>query len=467
MGTAAGGERVVGGEGVSRITRGGWARGILRKLGVGPKVGFTPIPRGLVEPVTLGLMPGTWAAVSGFEPWEGPYREQGLPKCRWMVGPVSKLQVTVTRPGLHHLRMVCTAYHPLAALRVVHRGKKIVETGLATHETKPEGVVVSCHLDLREELEEIEIHHWPWEITESGREFSVLMFDLQILDAHGERVERLGRGGERGGGRGAGGGGGMLSELLPYHRYIRQNAVRDIRHRYAGTGLGLFWHVISPLMQILIYYYVFTHRFHQDYPLPGVRPEFGFAVYLCSGMLTWVSFSEGVIRGTGSFHENATYLKKLPIPGPVFVAKTAGAATIQLAINVSILIVFSLVVGLRPTWTWLLLPVVCGLWQAMGFGLGLMLGTLNVFFRDIQQVTIVVMQIWMWSIPVVYPDGDVQNLMLLNPPYAYLMGVRGVFLHGVVPGWGVWATMVAWVVVMVTGGMLVYRGLKGEIRDVL
>ena len=164
--------------------------GMLRKLGVGPKVRFAPIPLRLLEPVTVGLTAGKWAAVSGFDPWEGPYREQGLPKCRWMVGPVSKLQVRVTRPGLHHLRIVCTAYHPLAALRVVHRGKKIVETAIATQETKPEGMVISCHLELREEVEEIELHHWPWEITESGREFSLLLFDLQILDAHGERMER-------------------------------------------------------------------------------------------------------------------------------------------------------------------------------------------------------------------------------------------------------------------------------------
>ena len=259
----------------------------------------------------------------------------------------------------------------------------------------------------------------------------------------------------------------MLSDLLPYHRYIRQNALLDIRHRYAGTGLGLFWHVISPLMQIAIYYYVFTHRFQTKYPLPGVRDEFAFAVYLCSGMLVWVSFAEGVARGTGSFHENSMYLKKLPIPGPVFVAKTAAAATIQMAISVMLLIVFSMAVGLRPTWTWLLLPVVCGLWQVMGFGLGLMLGTLNVFFRDVLQITTVVLQIWMWSIPVVYPDGNVQDLMLLNPPYAYLMGVRAVFLHGVMPGWEVWAAMVAWVLVMVTAGMLTYRALRGEIRDVL
>lgn len=259
----------------------------------------------------------------------------------------------------------------------------------------------------------------------------------------------------------------MLSDLLPYHRYIRQNAVRDIRHRYAGTGLGLFWHVISPLMQIAIYYYVFTFKFHTEYSIEGVKPQFAFAVYLCSGMLAWVSFAEAVMRGTGAFHENAAYLKKLPIPGPVFVAKTSVAATIQMGISMVLLVCFSLLVGLRPMWTWLLLPVVCILWQGMGFGLGLLLGTLNVFFRDVLQITSVLLQIWMWSVPIVYLDLPLQRWGVLNPPYAYVMGLRDVFLRGEVPGVWEWVGMVGWVVVMGLAGLGVFRGMRGEVRDVL
>jgi hypothetical protein len=98
------------------------------------------------------------------------------------------MRVSVVRPGVHHLRIVCTAYHPLAALRVVHKGRTIVETGVALHEAKPEGFVVNCTVDLREREEEIELHHWPWEMTESGRQFSVLLFDIAILDSHGVKV---------------------------------------------------------------------------------------------------------------------------------------------------------------------------------------------------------------------------------------------------------------------------------------
>ncbi|MGN6368552.1 MAG: glycosyltransferase [Phycisphaerae bacterium] len=166
--------------------------GILKRIGVGAKIRFVPVARELLAPVTLGLTAGRWGAASGFEPWEGPYPEQGLPRCRWMVGPVSRVKVKVTRPGIHHLRIVCTAFHPLAALRVVHQGRTVVETGIATHEVKREGVVVSCALALREGEEEIELHHWPWETAGEGREHSVLLFGMEVRDAHGERMGKEG-----------------------------------------------------------------------------------------------------------------------------------------------------------------------------------------------------------------------------------------------------------------------------------
>lgn len=258
----------------------------------------------------------------------------------------------------------------------------------------------------------------------------------------------------------------MLSDVLPYHRYIRQNALRDIRHRYAGTGLGWFWHVVSPMLQIAIYYYVFSVKLKIDFELPGVKHG-AFALYLCAGMLPWVSFAEAVIRGTGAFQENASYLKKLPIPGPVFVATTAATAALQLSITLSLLFILALVMGLPARVTWLLIPLICVLWQTLGFGLGLFFGTLNVFFRDIVQMLIVFMQIWMWSVPVVYKETDFPGWALLNPPLAFVHALHGAFLYGELPTAAVWIAMVLWPVVAATGGMLVYRVLKGELRDVL
>ena len=90
-------------------------------------------------------------------------------------------------------------------------------------------------------------------------------------------------------------------------------AVADLRHRYTGTGLGIFWNVLNPLMQIAIYAVVFTQIMRPQ--MPGSASPYQFVIYLCAGLLPWMAFAECVTRGTNSFVENATYLKKLKALG--------------------------------------------------------------------------------------------------------------------------------------------------------
>ena len=182
--------------------------------------------------------------------------------------------------------------------------------------------------------------------------------------------------------------------LLGHRRYIWQGALAELRHRYAGTGLGVVWNVLHPLALIAIYSIVFTTVMRGS--VPNQHNRFAYVLYLCSGLLPWLAFAECVTRGTSAFAENATYLRKLPIPEQVFVARSAAASTMGLVIS------FALLLGHRPTWHWLLLPLPLAAMQMSGFGLGLVVGTLNVFFRDIGQFLTVALQIVMWTAPVVY-----------------------------------------------------------------
>lgn len=200
--------------------------------------------------------------------------------------------------------------------------------------------------------------------------------------------------------------------------------------------------------------------------------HYSFAIYLCAGMLPWVSFSEAISRGTGSFQENAAYLKRLPIPGHIFVATAAATATMQLGISLLILAAFAMSLGLHPMWTWALLPVVCVLLQMMGFGIGLILGTLNIFFRDVAQFLVIFLMIWMWSVPIVYPEdmplpAAFRQLLPLNPPYPFFRAIHQVFLEGTVPPAWAWGAMAGWIVFFVGAGLLMFNGLQSEVRDVL
>jgi ABC-type polysaccharide/polyol phosphate export permease len=261
----------------------------------------------------------------------------------------------------------------------------------------------------------------------------------------------------------------MIRVLYHHRKYIWQNAWNDLRHRYAGSGMGVIWNIISPLAQILVYTVVFTKL--MSIKLPDISSEFAFPLYLCSGFLPWIAFSECVLRGANSFLENANYLKKMPIPEQVFVAQTAMSATISLFISLGLLFALTVILRYPPTWFWLLLPLVAVLFQGFGFGLGLLLSSINVFFRDVGQILGIFLQIWMWMTPIVYsenilPEG-LRTYLVFNPAYPFIRATRDVFLQGRLPEAWIWCVMFAWAFGVPILGYLVLRKLRPEIRDVL
>ena len=266
----------------------------------------------------------------------------------------------------------------------------------------------------------------------------------------------------------------MVRGLFRYRSFIWQNAVAELRHRYAGTNLGVVWNVLHPLALIAVYALVFTGIMRQAgfKPVAGLSDAVTFVLYLTSGLLPWLAFAECLTRGCNAFTDNAAYLKKLPIPEQVFVAQTAASATLGLAISFSLLLVVSLALGLRPTWHWLLLPVPLAALQLLGFGLGLLCGTLNVFFRDIGQLLGLALQLVLWTVPIVYLEQSVPAWLAAvirwHPLYPALHAVRELFLFRQgVPGPEIWAGMLAWPLLACGVAWLAFGKLRTEIRDLL
>jgi lipopolysaccharide transport system permease protein len=109
--------------------------------------------------------------------------------------------------------------------------------------------------------------------------------------------------------------------------------------------------------------------------------------------------------------------------------------------------------------------------QVLGFGLGLLCGTLNVFFRDIGQLLAVVLQLALWTVPVVYPQQILPEwaraALPWHPLHPPLEGIRELFLYRQWPGAATWAGMVVWPVMVCGLAWLAFRALRTEIRDLL
>lgn len=261
----------------------------------------------------------------------------------------------------------------------------------------------------------------------------------------------------------------MIISIWNYRKFIWKNAWRDLWYRYAGSSIGFLWNVINPLFQILLFTLVFSQLMRIR--IPNIPSGFGFAIYLCAGLIPWIGFSETVSRCTNSFIENANYLKKLAIPEQVFVAQNAGSSFLSLMIGMTLLVGICCVLGHYPAWSWLALPLILILLQGFGFGLGLLLGVLNTFFRDISQALGLFLQLWFWATPIVYTENILpawlKEWLFLNPVYAFVYALHTVIVDKAWPAVNVWTGMSCLAFGLPLLGYLALRRLRSEIRDVI
>jgi lipopolysaccharide transport system permease protein len=229
------------------------------------------------------------------------------------------------------------------------------------------------------------------------------------------------------------------------------------------------WNLLHPLATIGIYSLIFSAVFSAKLRSP--QGKLPYTIYLCSGFFPWLAFSECVMRGCNAFSANAAYLKKLPVPEHVFVAQAALSSSLGLGINFSLLMVVSLLLGGSPAGQWWFLPIPLIMLQALGFGLGLLLGTLNVFFRDISQLLGIALQVIMWTVPIVYtPDilpSRFRVLLSWHPLMPAFECIRDLFLYTKWPSWSVWVWMIFWPFGTTILAHMVLGALRNEIRDVI
>ena len=192
----------------------------------------------------------------------------------------------------------------------------------------------------------------------------------------------------------------MLAALWRYRHFVWASILGEFRGRFARSRLGLLWSILHPMAQATIFALVLAEILGAR--LGGVESKAAYPIYLMAGMAAWGLFSEIVTRCITVFIEYAGPMKKIAFPRiclPIIVF--GGALLNHVLLLAAILIVF-LCFGHLPGVAWLVLPGAIVLIAILAFGLGVMLGILNVFFRDVSQVVTVLMQILFWMTPIVY-----------------------------------------------------------------
>ena len=260
-----------------------------------------------------------------------------------------------------------------------------------------------------------------------------------------------------------------IKALWSYRGFILGSVKREFQSKYANSILGIAWTVIQPLAMIVVYTVIFSQIMKSR--LPGVDSVFAYSIYLCAGVITWGFFSEVVGRAQNVFIDHANLLKKLSFPRlclPVILVMSAG---LNFLIIFSLFLVFMLVTGNFPGFAILAMIPVLIIQVVFSIGLGITLGVLNVFFRDVGQLFGVILQFWFWLTPIVYPANilpeKVQQFMAFNPMSAIISAYQNIMVYGQVPSWmSLWPTALLGVVLCLWG-LRLFQKHSGELVDEL
>lgn len=261
----------------------------------------------------------------------------------------------------------------------------------------------------------------------------------------------------------------MIKSLYEYKDYIIANAIGELKYRYAGSTIGFFWNILNPLLQIIVYTFVFSSIMKAK--LNVLATTGSFSLYLCAGMFGWLAFQECVNRGTNTFIENSSFLKKLPVPEVVFLAQKALSTLLSCLINYVLIFIYGIMILKSISVNWFIVPVILFLFILLGFGISIFLATLNVFFRDTAQIVGVIMMIWMWITPIVYvkeilPEQFV-GIMNINIVYPYVNALQQIIVFGAMPPAIDFVKMIVFALVSIVIGFIILKKYAQEIRDLI
>lgn len=220
-----------------------------------------------------------------------------------------------------------------------------------------------------------------------------------------------------------------------YRGFVLSTVAREFQARYGNAMLGAAWSLLNPLAMILVYTVIFSEVMRSR--LPDNDSPLAYGIYLCSGILTWNLFAEIVGRAQNMFLENANLLKKISFPRACLPVIAVLGSLANFAIIFGIFTLFLIATGAFPGWVWLAIFPVLAVQVLLAISLGMVVGILNVFFRDVGQLMTIVLQFWFWLTPVVYPVSilpePVRALLFLNPMAGIVQSYQAIMVRHTLP----------------------------------
>jgi lipopolysaccharide transport system permease protein len=259
--------------------------------------------------------------------------------------------------------------------------------------------------------------------------------------------------------------------ILKNQDLLFQLVKRNIAARYKGSVLGLFWSLVQPLIMLTVYTFVFSVIFKARWGIDNSDSKAAFAIIMFCGMAVFNIFSESVNGGCGLITGNPNYVKKVIFPLEILPIAQVSAATALGLIWFGLLFLGAVIFMKSLAWTMLLLPLVLIPLVLLSCGLSFLAASLSVFFRDIQHLIGVIIQILFFMTPIFYPVQAIPEqyrwVMQINPLSSIVEQARTIFLYGKMLDWTMYGTELLIALIIFQFGLVWFIKTKKGFADVL
>jgi len=255
-----------------------------------------------------------------------------------------------------------------------------------------------------------------------------------------------------------------FKELKEYRDLFLFLVWRDIKILYAQTILGFSWAILNPLLQIVVFAFVFGRV--AKIPTDGIP----YVLFSTVAIIPWTYMSQAMTQSSQSLIQGRQMLGKIYFPRLIFPITPVLARLVDFGISIVILLVVIVYYHVTPTWNLLLFPFFVLLMMSIGAGVGMWLSAMAIRFRDVKFAMPFIIRMLMYSAPIVYSASSIPSkyrlIYSLNPIVAVIEGFRACLLGTAFP-WQYIRPGIFTALILVISGSLYFKRMERVFVDVI
>jgi lipopolysaccharide transport system permease protein len=249
--------------------------------------------------------------------------------------------------------------------------------------------------------------------------------------------------------------------IFEYKELIKNLVISDLKTKYSNSALGFAWSMLNPLLMMLVLYLVFNNVFRNN--------QEHFALYILIGLTGWRFFSLGTSMAMSSIVGKSSLVTKIFIPREILTLSVVLSALVSSLLEFLVLIPLLLIFGIRLSVTVLFFPALHVLYFLLVYGIALSLASLYVYYRDINQIWEVLLQIGFFLSPIVYPVSLIpekyMDYYMLNPITRLIEMYRDSLLAGKLPSPADFVLVLFFGIILFVFGSWLFRKLSPRFAE--